>query len=196
VIQTILSEFFARSCEFHPSFSSVFFFSCLLSHFSCIAVYHVYHRCYVYHCRYHHENLLAEYQPLPRKETSTENGYRTATTNWNNFITTLSHPPEFMPAMDSAVAILDEFATYMVRKAQKGDGEPYSLGFVLLVLSGVKEMLRKKFPLWTIWLSHTGWNMAQTYGWYDEIRYAVTKAVVSEAFDNRETIQYNTIQYL
>jgi hypothetical protein len=82
---------------------------------------------------------MAEYQPLPRKATSTENGYRTATTNWNNFITTLSHPPEFMPAMDSAVAILDEFATYMVRKAQKGDGEPYSLTSVVRCERNVEE---------------------------------------------------------
>jgi hypothetical protein len=48
--------------------------------------------------------------------------------------------------MDSAVAVLNELTTYMVRKAWKGDGEPCSLGFMLQVLSGVKEILRKKFP--------------------------------------------------
>jgi len=90
--------------------------------------------------------------------------------------------------MNEAQNILNEFATYLVKTAKKSDGEPYSLGFVLQLLSGAKEMLRKKYPEWSIWESHTDRNLGRAFGWYDEIRYAVKKAVVTQTFDSGDTI--------
>jgi hypothetical protein len=95
--------------------------------------------------------------------------------------------------MEEVTSILNEFATYMVRNARKADGDPYSLGFILQVLSGIKEMMRKRNPAWSIWQTHTGRSFGQNYGWYDEIRYAITKAVVSETFDSGDQIKENNI---
>jgi len=133
-------------------------------------------------------DLMAHYAPLPRKAPSTESGYKTALGHWRNFIATKQFPSTWLPQMSEAQNILNEFATYLVKSAKKSDGEPYSLGFVLQVLSGTKEMLKKKYPEWSIWDSHTGRNLGRAYGWYDEIRYAMTKAVVSQTFESGDTL--------
>ena len=131
---------------------------------------------------------MAHYAPLPRKAPSTESGYKTALGHWRNFIATKHCPSTWLPQMNEAQNILNEFATYLVKTAKKSDGEPYSLGFVLQLLSGAREMLRKKYPEWSIWESHTDRNLGRAFGWYDEIRYAVKKAVVTQTFDSGDTI--------
>jgi hypothetical protein len=141
----------------------------------------------------HWNVAMAAYLHLPRKAASTENGYRTAQGHWNAFLETKGFRGGHYPEMEEVTSILNEFATYMVKNARKADGEPYSLGFILQVLSGVKEMMRKRNPAWSIWQTHTGRSFGQNYGWYDEIRYAITKAVVSETFDSGDQIKENNI---
>jgi hypothetical protein len=137
---------------------------------------------------------MAQYAPLPRKAPSTESGYKTALGHWRNFIATKTFPSTWLPQMNQVQNILNEFSTYLVKTAKTTDGEPYSLGFVLQVLSGAKEMLRKKHPEWSIWESHTGQNLGRAYGWYDEIKYAVTRLLLLKHL--KVVTQYQMFQYL
>ncbi len=109
-----------------------------------------------------------------------ENGYQTVQGHWNAFSETKGFCGGHHPEMEEVTSILNKFATYMVRNARKADGDPYSLSFILQTLSGLKEMMQKRNPAWSIWQTHTGRSFGQNYGSYDEIPYAIMKAVVFE----------------
>ncbi len=54
-------------------------------------------------------------------------------------------------------------------------------------------MLKKKHPHWTIWHLHTGRNLGGGFGWYDEIRYAVNKAIATRIFDSGEVLKEQSL---
>lgn len=56
-------------------------------------------------------------------------------------------------------------------------------------LSRVKENFRKKNASWAIWRGHNGRNQRGGYGWYDDIRFTVIKAIVARIFESGGTLK-------
>lgn len=136
---------------------------------------------------------MTEYSYLPRKSQATEDGYKKASKQWEIFLTTKRLPEKWQPQMSEVESTLNEFATYLVTTAKKMDGDYFSLGSVLQYLSGAKEIIKKNNPTWSVWITHTGRNATGSFGWYDEIRYAVNKAIVKRVFESGEMLMESSL---
>jgi len=136
---------------------------------------------------------MTEYSYLPRKSQATEDGYKKASKQWDIFLTTKDLPEKWQPQMSEVESTLNEFATYLVTTAKKMDGDYFSLGSVLQYLSGAKEIIKKNNPTWSVWITHTGRNATGSFGWYDEIRYAVNKAIVKRVFESGEMLMESSL---
>jgi hypothetical protein len=130
------------------------------------------------------------YSHLPRSSSATQKGYRSASSHWDKFLISkgVHDTNSWNPMEQQMKDLLNQFATYLVTVAKKPDGDYYSAGSVLQFLSGTKETFQKKYPQWEIWINHSGRNQSGGYGWYDEIRSAINKAVVTRVFGSGETI--------